>query len=310
MLVLDKPTGLSSNQALQKARRILSARKGGHTGNLDPLATGVLPLCFGEATKYSHFLLDARKTYLAEGRLGSLTDSGDSEGVEIQTASVPDLSSADFSALCKRFVGPGKQVPPMYSALKHQGRPLYELARQGIEIDRPPRDIVIYDCQPVAIELPFFRFRVTCSKGTYVRTLIEDMAQTLGSLAHMTALRREVSGPFSLSQSVTLEKLDAMAGESGPLIDRLIEEGLFLPVDSALSEIPTILVNFDQGDSLICGRAVKLGGPQDAGLYRVYRENDRLFLGVGEVNEAMSLSPYRLMSSGLIAEKSKVLGRL
>ncbi|MBK8974197.1 MAG: tRNA pseudouridine(55) synthase TruB [Hahellaceae bacterium] len=310
VLVLDKPKGVSSNQALQKVRRLLSARKGGHTGNLDPLATGVLPLCFGEATKYSHFLLDAEKTYLAEGVFGTLTDSGDCEGVEVRKAEPPEIDSESFASLCHRFVGAGQQVPPMYSALKHQGRPLYELARKGIEIDRPPRDIVIHECQPVSLNLPYFRFRVTCSKGTYVRTLIEDMAQSLGSLAHMTNLRREQSGPFSLQQAVTLEQLESLLSDTPQGVERLMANGVLMPIDSALTEIPTILVNFDQGDSLICGRAVTLGDPRTCGLYRVYRNEDRMFLGVGKVTEPMRLSPFRLISSGLIADNSKVLGRL
>jgi tRNA pseudouridine55 synthase len=311
VLILDKPAGISSNAALQKVRHLIAARKGGHTGSLDPIATGVLPLCLGEATKYSHFLLDATKTYLAEGRFGTLTDTGDSAGSVVQEGPVPALSLNSLAVLCESFLGDSRQVPPMYSALKHQGRPLYELARKGVEVERSARPVRIDRCEAVSVELPFFQFRVTCSKGTYIRTLIEDMARSLGTVAHMTALQREVSGPFSLQQAVSLQRLEQLTEQVGCKlsVESLRAEGVLLPVDSAISVLPPIELETEQVVSLISGQPVKLCSLQTDGLLRVYRKMDNTFVGVGR-SESQLLLPHRLISRELIAGNKECLGRL
>ena len=213
ILLLDKPRGLTSNQALGRAKYLLGLRKAGHTGALDPMATGLLPLCFGEATKVSAFLLDADKGYLAEARLGVATDSGDADGEEIARQPVPDLDRARVEQALEEFRGPIDQVPPMYSALKHNGKRLHELARAGIEVDRPPRRVTIFNLDLLALEGDRLTLRVQCSKGTYIRSLAMDLGERLGCGAHLTALRRERSGPFELRDAVTLDDLEALGSE-------------------------------------------------------------------------------------------------
>jgi tRNA pseudouridine55 synthase len=210
VLLLDKASGLSSNDALQKARRLFSAAKGGHTGTLDPLATGLLPLCFGEATKFSADLLDADKTYEAEVRLGEVTDTGDAEG-QVTASFAVDVDLVAISAVLPRFTGPIRQIPPMYSALKRDGRPLYELARQGIEVERAARDITIHALECLEFTGQRLVLRVSCSKGTYIRVLAADIGQALGCGAHLTALRRTRVGPLDLAGSVTLAQLETMS---------------------------------------------------------------------------------------------------
>ncbi len=315
IVVLDKSIGVTSNGALQQVRRLLAARKAGHTGSLDPLATGVLPLCFGEATKYSHFLLDAVKTYVAEGRFGTLTDTGDAQGNVVQESAVPELSAADFESLCRSFQGSAAQVPPMFSALKRDGRPLYELARQGLSVERPARSICIVRCESLELGLPHFRFRVTCSKGTYVRTLVEDMAKAVGAVAHLTALRREVSGPFDLAQAVSATTLEALAGGREPrlVVEHLRDAGYLMSIDQAVVALPALELRNDQVDSLICGRTVTLSHLQKEvpeGAIRLYRESDRLFVGIGICDEARRVIPQRMISRLLIEEGNDSLGRL
>ena len=214
IVLLDKPEGLSSNQALQRVRGIFRARKAGHTGSLDPAATGLLPLCFGEATKVSAWLLDAEKEYLVRACLGERRDTGDSEGRVIETAELPDLDGAGWQALFARFTGEIEQVPPMYSALKKDGRRLYELAREGREVERAPRPVRIRSLQLIARESDELVFRVRCSKGTYVRTLVEDIAAAAGTVGYTRGLRRVAVGPFSGAAMVTLDALEGASAES------------------------------------------------------------------------------------------------
>ncbi|MGB8300826.1 MAG: tRNA pseudouridine(55) synthase TruB, partial [Azonexus sp.] len=233
VLLLDKPLGLTSNDALQKARRLFSAAKGGHTGTLDPLATGLLPLCFGEATKFSADLLDADKTYEAVLKLGVTTDSGDAEGAVTGTVAVDVAESAILSVL-PRFIGNIQQIPPMHSALKRNGRPLYELARQGIEVERAPRAVTIHAIDCLVIAGDMLTLRVACSKGTYIRVLAADIGQALGCGAHLAALRRTAVGDLDLAGAVTLAELEAL-DEAGRV-------GRLQPVDALLQSLPIMTV--------------------------------------------------------------------
>jgi tRNA pseudouridine55 synthase len=283
VLLLDKPLGLTSNDALQKARRLFSAAKGGHTGTLDPLATGLLPLCFGEATKFSADLLDADKTYEAVLKLGVTTDSGDAEGAVIATAAV-NVEKADILNALPRFVGAIQQVPPMHSALKRNGRPLYELARQGIEVERPPRAVTIHaiDCLGFAGDL--LTLRVACSKGTYIRVLAADIGQALGCGAHLAALRRTRVGDLDLARAVTLAELEAL-DEDG-------RAGCLQAVDALLQSLPAVVVGGAAAERFSHGNPVDLPPGLD-GKIRVYAA-DRL-IGVGEPGPDGRLWPKRLV---------------
>lgn len=283
VLLLDKPVGFSSNDALQKTRRLFSAAKGGHTGTLDPLATGLLPLCFGEATKFSADLLDADKTYEATLKLGVTTDSGDAEGVITATHPVQSVES-DVLAVLPGFVGAINQIPPMHSALKRDGRPLYELARQGIEVERAPRAITIHAIDMLSFSGDEVRLRVACSKGTYIRVLAADIGAALGCGAHLTALRRTVVGDLSLAGAVTLAELEGIE-ESARL-------NFLKPVDALLHSLPVLAA---EGDAALRFRH---GNPIDlpsglAGKIRVY-ENGRL-IGIGEPGPGGRLWPKRLV---------------
>lgn len=285
VLLLDKSEGMTSNDALQKARRLFSAAKAGHTGTLDPMATGLLPLCFGEATKFSADLLDADKTYEAEVCLGVCTDTGDREGQVTATAPV-NCSEADILAMLPRFSGPILQVPPMHSALKRDGRPLYELARQGVEVERQARPVTIHALELLACELPRFTLRVTCSKGTYIRVLAEDIGKALGCGAHLTALRRTQVGPLSLDNAFTLADLEAHTEATRP--------DCLGAVDSLLATLPAVHLDPAGQDRFSHGNPV----PPPLGLIgaaRVYGEG-RL-LGMGEVKPDGRLWPRRLIAT-------------
>ena len=283
VLLLDKPIGLSSNDALQKARRLFSAAKGGHTGTLDPLASGLLPLCFGEATKFSADLLDADKTYEAELQLGVVTDSGDAEGQVLATAPVA-VGEADVLAVLPRFTGAIQQIPPMHSALKRDGRPLYELARKGIEVERAARAVTIHAIELLEFAGDKLRLRVKCSKGTYIRVLAADIGQALGCGAHLTALRRTEVADLSLLGAVTLAELEAME-ESARLL-RLA------PVDALLQSLPAIEVAGEDEARFRHGNPVPLP-PGLSGKIRVYAAG-RL-IGVGEPGREGRLWPKRLV---------------
>ena len=283
VLLLDKPIGLTSNDALQKARRLFSAAKGGHTGTLDPLATGLLPLCFGEATKFSADLLDADKTYEAEIKLGVTTDSGDAEGEIIATAAV-DVEKSDIFRVLPQFTGDIRQIPPMHSALKRNGRPLYELARKGIEVEREPRAVTIHAIAILSLAGDTLSLRVACSKGTYIRVLAADIGKALGCGAHLTGLRRTVVGDLDLARSVTLAELETLdeAGRAGHL----------QPVDALLHSLPVVMLEGESAERFRHGNPVDLAAGL-AGKIRIYA--DGRLIGVGEPGADGRLWPKRLV---------------
>lgn len=283
VLLLDKPLGLTSNDALQKARRLFSAAKGGHTGTLDPLATGLLPLCFGEATKFSADLLDADKTYEAILKLGVTTDSGDAEGAVTGTVAV-DVAESDIFSVLPRFVGDIQQIPPMHSALKRNGRPLYELARQGIEVERAPRAVTIHAIDCLGFAGNTLTLRVACSKGTYIRVLAADIGQALGCGAHLVALRRTAVGDLDLAGAVTLAELE--------VLDDAGRAGCLQPVDALLRSLPAVSVAGEAAERFRHGNPVDLQ-PGLGGKIRVYADN-RL-IGVGEPGSDGRLWPKRLV---------------
>lgn len=288
ILVVDKPQGLTSNGVLQRAKRYLDAAKAGHTGSLDPLATGVLPICLGEATKFSQYLLDADKAYIAKARLGQVTSTGDSEGEVIQERAVPESLDAErLEGILERFRGEIEQVPPMYSALKHQGRPLYELARQGVEVERKARQVTIYALRLLSLEPGTFEIEVRCSKGTYIRTLVEDIGDALGCGAHLIALRRTMAAGFTVDMAVSLEQLEGE--EPG------VRESHLLPVDTALKGLPQIVLDPDHLVSILNGQPVRIDGCPVSGPVRLYGADG--FVGLGEWLADGRVQPRRLIQS-------------
>ncbi|WP_321797079.1 tRNA pseudouridine(55) synthase TruB [Caballeronia sp. J97] len=288
VLLLDKPLGLSSNDALIKAKRIYLAKKAGHTGTLDPLATGLLPLCFGEATKFSQDLLDADKTYEATMRLGIRTATGDVEGEAIDTRDVTCDEASVIDAMNK-FIGDIVQVPPMYSALKRDGKPLYEYARAGQTVEREGRQVTIHALQLIACALPLVTFRVTCSKGTYVRTLAEDIGEALGCGAHLTALRRTGVGALTLEHAVTLDQLASLSETE--------RDERLQPVDALLSTFPSIQLNDEATKRFLHGQRLKLADIEKTrveGRVRVYAQEGGRLLGVARAGEGV-LAPERLI---------------
>lgn len=289
ILLLDKPVGLSSNEALQRVRRLYRAAKAGHTGSLDPLASGLLPVCFGQATKVSGLLLDADKRYRVEARLGERTSTGDLEGVVVETLPVPLLDSTAVEAAFGRFRGPIEQIPPMHSALKHDGQRLYDLARRGVAVDRQPRPVTIHALELQELAGDRLGFEVCCSKGTYVRTLVEDLARALGTCGHVTALRRTALGPFAGLPMHTLAAVEdaEAAGEDA------LQSLLLLP-DAAVHGWPAIHLRDADAACLLQGQAVFAAGPAGARV-RMYGPEGR-FLGVGQMTpEGRRLAPVRIM---------------
>jgi tRNA pseudouridine55 synthase len=268
LLLLDKPAGMTSNQALQQARRLLNAAKAGHTGSLDPMATGLLPCCFGDATRLAQYMLDSDKTYEATLRVGWQTDTGDATGEKTLSAPVPALTADIIEQACQGLTGAIQQVPPMYSALHHQGKRLYELARQGIEVERPPRPVTIHQFELLAVRGDEMDFRITVSKGTYIRTLLEDLAQALGTRGHMTQLRRLRVGVLQ----PPLVSLSELAAAEQP-------ESLLLGLDYALQEYPELTLSADQTRDLVHGKRIQCKEP--TGIYRLYDPGSE-FLGLGE----------------------------
>jgi len=290
VLLLDKPKGLTSNAALQTVKRLLQAQKGGHTGSLDPLATGLLPLCFGEATKISAYLLNADKRYFTTLRLGVRTTTGDAEGEVIETRPVPSVSEAEIETVLARFRGTIEQIPPMHSAIKINGEPLYKLAHQGKEIERSPRQVTIHRLELLAVEADRLILDIRCSKGTYVRTLAEDIGEALGCGAHVAELRRTRVGALDVEDAVSLEALEALFQEEGP---QALQCHL-LPMGEALSDWPGIQLQGDAAYYLRMGQPVLIPKvPADGGWVRLY-ENDR-FLGVGEIIDDGRVAPRRLV---------------
>ena len=289
VVLLDKPVGISSNRALQKVRGIFQARKGGHTGSLDPFATGMLPICLGEASKTAAFMLEAGKKYRATAKLGEATTTGDIEGEVIQTCPVPEIDIGKLKQTLQEFVGDIEQVPPMYSALKHEGKPLYEYARAGIEIERPARPVTIHAIRLVGWQLPELSFEVHCSKGTYIRTLAEDIAKELDSCAHLVQLRRTSVEPFESLPMVSLEQLQE-AKEQGDLEDFL------LPVDVGLPGWPKIELDSVQYGKFMHGNHFPVSdGGSFTGMVRVYDSNDNL-LGLADLSEENILHPARVFN--------------
>jgi len=291
ILLLDKPLGLSSNHALQRVKRLYDARKAGHTGSLDPLADGMLPICFGDATKLSAFLLDADKHYWFRVKLGETTATGDTEGDVLKVRPIDDVTPDQIEQALKKFVGEIQQLPPMYSALKHKGKRLYELAREGVEVEREPRKVRIHSLALGEVNLPEFELRVHCSKGTYVRTLAEDIGEALGCGAHVTALRRTGVGPYTGFEMYRMEMLEQTAEQGKPAIDRLL-----LPIDTALSDWPEVRVNADTAFYLKQGQAVLVPRAPTEGWVRIYE--GETFLAVGQVQEDGRIAPKRLMTGG------------
>ncbi|MFN5099884.1 MAG: tRNA pseudouridine(55) synthase TruB [Burkholderiaceae bacterium] len=291
VLLLDKPVGMSSAQALAKAKWLLNAQKAGHTGTLDPFATGLLPLCFGEATKFAQDLLDADKTYETVVHLGITTDTGDTEGT-ILTQQIVDVTVAQIESVLEQFRGPISQVPPMHSALKRDGKPLYEYARAGITLEREARDVTIHQLDLLAYDAPILRLRVACSKGTYIRVLGEDIGAALGCGAHLSALRRTVIGALDVSSALTLDQL-----AEHPVADR---NSCLQPVDSLLSSFPVIVLDdalasrFRQGQRIALDRA-GLVPPCESGRVRVYQAPHCL-LGTAQLSDGTVLAPERLLA--------------
>lgn len=296
ILVLDKPHGVSSNRALQMAKRLYGAAKAGHTGSLDPLATGVLPLCFGEATKFSQFLLDADKAYESTFVLGVATNTGDAEGEVQATVDASAVTEADVATALESFRGEIEQVPSMFSALKHQGQPLYKLARAGKEVERKSRRVVIKH-----LELRAFRggaqaevdIYLECSKGTYVRSIAEDLGKLLGVGGHVTRLRRTRAGAFAIEDSVTMATLEALhAGERIAEMDALLRSA-----DTAVETLPLVKLSQSGGFYLLQGQPVLVPNAPCDGMVRVALETGE-FLGIGEILDDGRVAPRRLIVTG------------
>ena len=297
ILVIDKPAGVTSNGILQQVKRLFGAAKAGHTGALDPLATGVLPLCFGEATKFSQMMLDSDKAYIATARLGVRTETGDSEGAVVAEKPVPDGLTADLlEPVLDGFRGDIQQVPSMYSALKHKGRPLYEYAREGIEVERPARPVTIYELTLLDIRENELDIAVSCTKGTYIRSLVEDIGEALGCGAHVTALRRTMASGFTLANAHAVSDLEAMR-ERGESLD-----GLLVAPDAALSMFPEHRLAGQALVSILNGQPVRIPGQAYDGFVRLYANEsaNESFVGLAEAfpeGEQTNLVPRRLVKS-------------
>lgn len=291
ILLLDKPAGLTSNGALQRVKRLFNAKKAGHTGSLDPIATGMLPLCFGEATKFSQFLLDSDKAYHVVAKLGVQTNTGDVEGEVIATMPV-NVTKSQVETLLPSFLGDIEQVPPMFSALKYQGKPLYELARNGIEVERKPRRISIYSLQLDEFDDDTLTLRVHCSKGTYIRTLVEDISRQLGCGGHVIGLRRLSVASYGNAVMYTLPELEEIA-------ERSQFKGLsacLLPVETTVQAYPAIKLSASASFYLRTGQPIRTTLPLNSSLVRLVAEDGK-FLGIGEVLPDGRVKPHRLLSN-------------
>lgn len=293
VVLLDKPAGMSSQGAVTAVKRAFNAEKAGHTGTLDPMATGLLPICLGEATKYSQDLLEADKTYIAQVKFGSRTDTGDAEGLVIEESTLPAFENPvalqkALDALLPKFFGPINQVPPMYSALKRDGKPLYEYARAGVELERTPREITIHKIRWTNIQWPEATLEVSCSKGTYIRVLAEDIGNALGCGAHLVGLRRTEVGHLSLEHSFTIESIQNALHDSSSYI---------LPVDALLQTLPHLTVDEQQAKRLEMGQRVPLNLPSIEALVRIYRATaaPHNFIGTADWRSGV-LHPKRLIS--------------
>lgn len=290
VLLLDKPIEMSSNHVLQKVKRLFNAQKAGHTGSLDPLATGMLPICMGEATKVSAFLLDADKTYRFKCQLGIKTSTADAEGEVIENRPFEHVTIDQVTSILPRFVGNIEQIPPMYSALKKDGQRLYDLARQGIEVERKPRPVTIYNLQLLAMNSFELELQVKCSKGTYVRTLAEDIAEALGTVAYITELRRLSVGVYD-GDMVTLETLQALADKGFDALDDML-----LPMDSGLPDWPDVHLDADSAYYIKLGQPVQIARAPTKGWVRIYNGDD--FLGLGIIQDDGRVAPKRMFNLG------------
>ena len=285
VFVLDKSSGTSSNSALQQVKRLFGANKAGHTGSLDPLASGLLPICLGQSTKVAQFLLDDDKRYFVRGKLGEVSDTGDSDGKISQYGSTSGIDETTIKDSLKKFVGVISQVPPMFSALKKNGTPLYKLARKGIEVERNPREVKIYEIQFISLEANILTLKVSCSKGTYIRTLIEDIGKDLNCGAHVIELRRIGFAHLNIDQSKSFDEINKMS--SGEL------EKLLIGPDEMLPNLKSVYLDYDQSVDVKFGRKIKcdeLNTPQKVKLY----DSNRKFIGIGECNHLSEVLPKRL----------------
>lgn len=287
ILLLNKPLHLTSNAALQRIKHLYQAKKAGHTGSLDPLATGMLPICFGEATKVSQFLLDSNKEYAVQARLGIQTSTGDAEGAVIATKPLINITRERITHVLGDFLGTIQQIPPMFSALKHQGRPLYELARKGVEVERQPRTVQIYELQLTSFMDDTFSVLVRCSKGTYIRTLIEDIGAALNCCAYVSQLHRVAVAPYQQNKMYTLDELQQY--DHATLLQCL------LPMDTSLQNFPIIRLSSAATFYLRTGQPVRIPDLPTEGLVRLFSDNAQ-FMGIGEVLEDGRVAPRRLLA--------------
>ncbi|MDH5392207.1 MAG: tRNA pseudouridine(55) synthase TruB [Gammaproteobacteria bacterium] len=290
ILLLDKPLHMSSNKALQIVKRLFNAAKAGHTGSLDPLATGMLPICLGEATKVSQYLLEADKVYQVSFKLGERTATGDAEGEVIETKPCDAVTQQQIESVIDSFLGESEQIPPMYSALKHNGQRLYELARKGLEVERKSRRIHISEIELLSFQQQQVELKVACSKGTYIRTLAEDVAAALNTLSYVTQLRRLDVGSFSGFPMVTMAQLEELAEQGELQLDKEL-----LAVDAGIMTMPELRLNDDLSYYLRLGQAVRVPKAPANGLVRLYDE--KRFLGIGEINDDGLVAPKRLMNT-------------
>ncbi|TKB44409.1 tRNA pseudouridine(55) synthase TruB [Thalassotalea mangrovi] len=296
VLLLDKPYEMSSNHALQAAKRIYFANKAGHTGALDPLATGMLPICFGEATKFSQFLLDTDKTYIVTAKLGIRTTTSDADG-EVVSEKPVDVSEAQLAEALDFFRGTTKQVPSMYSALKYKGQPLYKYAREGIEVEREARDITVFRLDVLRFEGDEVDMEIHVSKGTYIRTIVDDLGERLGCGAHVSMLRRVSVGQYPRDKMVTLEQLEQLLEQAkgqGESPAKYLEP-LLLPMDTAVADLPVAHVDEELAVYLRHGNPVMVPGLTEQGLMRIVIEPESKFIGVGQLNDDGLLAPKRLV---------------
>ena len=293
ILLLDKPAGITSNEALQHVKTLYQARKAGHTGSLDKMATGLLPLCFGEATKFSGYLLDADKSYDVTCRLGLETETGDADGDTVREQPVPELTIAAIESVLARYRGEIEQIPPMFSALKHKGQRLYELAYRGIEVEREPRGVSVYTLELVHFDSPFLRLYVKCSKGTYIRTLAADIGRELGCGASVHRLRRVGAGPFLENEMVTMDEIENLAESERGAMDRKL-----LTIDSALRQLPRVELTGHVVDYILEGQAVTVPHAPTSGLLRIYTDRNE-FLGLGEILDDGRVAPRRLINRAI-----------
>lgn len=296
IVLLDKATGMSSNFALQRVKRFFNANKAGHTGALDPLATGMLPICLGEATKFSQHLLDSDKRYLVTAKLGQRTDTSDSDGEVVQTRSL-EFTEAQLMSALEHFRGDTLQVPSMYSALKYQGQPLYKYAREGIEVPREARPITVFELNFIGLEGDELTLDIHCSKGTYIRTIIDDLGEMLGCGAHVIMLRRTQVAHYPYDKMVTLEQLEALVAKAQEqqLDPSSLLDSLLLPMDTAVADFPEVNVPDASAAYLMQGQAVRVANLEANKLVRITLGTARRFVGIGEMNDDGLLAPKRLV---------------